>query len=147
MSTELSTNTAANETTLSIAQDMSTPNQFYFTGKLETKDDKKAFFNAIQNPDEQLRDHINERIDLVNIYIAPVMLESSEEPGVKVQCPRVVLFDADGTTYTCVSVGVYNALKGIVQTFGDPGEWDEPLPVQVKQISKGTNQLLTLKIC
>ena len=76
MNTELSTNVAANETTLSIAEDMSTANQFYFTGKLETKDDKKAFFNAVQNPDEQLRDHINEKIDLVNIYIAPVMLES-----------------------------------------------------------------------
>lgn len=145
MSTELTTAQAT--TQISIADDMAQANQFFFTGDLESKEDKKAFFNAIQNPDEQLRDHINKQIDLVNVYIAPVLLESSEEPGVKVQCPRIVLFGADGTSYTCVSVGVYNALKTIFQTFGDPKEWDgEPLTVEVKQISKGTNQLLTLKV-
>lgn len=142
---ELSTQVNTNQ--VSIAEDMAQTNQFYYTGSLETKDDKKAFFNAIQNPDEQLRDHINKKIDLVNVYIAPVLLESSEEPGVKVQCPRIVLFGADGTSYTCVSVGVYNSLKTLFQTFGDPGEWDEPITVEVKQVSRGTNQLLTLKVC
>lgn len=142
---ELSTQVNTNQ--ISIAEDMAQANQFYYTGSLETKDDKKAFFNAIQNPDEQLRDHINKKIDLVNVYIAPVLLESSEEPGVKVQCPRIVLFGADGTSYTCVSVGVYNSLKTLFQTFGDPGEWDEPITVEVKQVSRGTNQLLTLKVC
>lgn len=142
---ELSTQVNTNQ--VSIAEDMAQANQFYYTGSLETKDDKKAFFNAIQNPDEQLRDHINKKIDLVNVYIAPVLLESSEEPGVKVQCPRIVLFGADGTSYTCVSVGVYNSLKTLFQTFGDPGEWDEPITVEVKQVSRGTNQLLTLKVC
>lgn len=142
---ELSTQVNTNQ--VSIAEDMAQANQFYYTGSLETKDDKKAFFNAIQNPDEQLRVHINKKIDLVNVYIAPVLLESSEEPGVKVQCPRIVLFGADGTSYTCVSVGVYNSLKTLFQTFGDPGEWDEPITVEVKQVSRGTNQLLTLKVC
>lgn len=142
---ELSTQVNTNQ--VSIAEDMAQANQFYYTGSLETKDDKKAFFNAIQNPDEQLRDHINKKIELVNVYIAPVLLESSEEPGVKVQCPRIVLFGADGTSYTCVSVGVYNSLKTLFQTFGDPGEWDEPITVEVKQVSRGTNQLLTLKVC
>ena len=142
--TELATQ--ANNT-LSIADDMAQANQFFFTGSLETQNDKKAFFNAIQNPDKQLRDHINKTIDLVNVYVAPVMLESSEEPGVKVQCPRTVLFDADGTSYTCVSIGVYNSLRTLFQTFGDPGEWEEPITVEVKQVSRGTNQLLTLKVC
>lgn len=142
--TELATQA---NTTLSIADDMAQTNQFFFTGSLESQNDKKAFFNAIQNPDKQLRDHINKTIDLVNVYIAPVMLESSEEPGVKVQCPRIVLFDADGTSYTCVSIGVYNSLKTLFQTFGDPGEWEEPIMVEVKQVSRGTNQLLTLKVC
>lgn len=146
MSTNTELATQAN-TTVSIAEDMAQANQFFFTGSLETKDDKKAFFNAIQNPDKQLRDEINKKIDLVNVYIAPVMLESSEEPGVKVQCPRIVLFGADGTSYTCVSVGVYNSLKSLFQTFGDPGEWDEPITVEVKQVNRGTNQLLTLKVC
>lgn len=142
---ELSTQVNTNQ--VSIAEDMAQANQFYYTGSLETKDDKKAFFNAIQNPDEQLRDHINKKIEVVNVYVAPVLLESSEEPGVKVQCPRIVLFGADGTSYTCVSVGVYNSLKTLFQTFGDPGEWDEPITVEVKQVSRGTNQLLTLKVC
>lgn len=145
----MSTNELATQATntLSIADDMAQANQFFFTGSLETQNDKKAFFNAIQNPDKQLRDHINKTIDLVNVYIAPVMLESSEEPGVKVQCPRIVLFDADGTSYTCVSIGVYNSLRTLFQTFGDPGEWEEPITVEVKQVSRGTNQLLTLKVC
>ena len=142
---ELSTQVNTNQ--VSIAEDMAQANQFYYTGSLETKDDKKAFFNAIQNPDEQLRDHINKKIEVVNVYVAPVLLESSEEPGVQVQCPRIVLFGADGTSYTCVSVGVYNSLKTLFQTFGDPGEWDEPITVEVKQVSRGTNQLLTLKVC
>ena len=142
---ELSTQVNTNQ--VSTAEDMAQANQFYYTGSLETKDDKKAFFNAIQNPDEQLRDHINKKIEVVNVYVAPVLLESSEEPGVKVQCPRIVLFGADGTSYTCVSVGVYNSLKTLFQTFGDPGEWDEPITVEVKQVSRGTNQLLTLKVC
>lgn len=144
MSTELQNVTSQ---ALSLVDEIQQANQFFYSGGLETKDDKKAFFNAVQNPDEQLRDHINEKIEVVNIYIAPVELESTEEPGLKVQCPRIVLFGADGTTYSCVSIGVYNALRGIIQTFGMPDEWEEPLEIMVKQISKGANQLLTLKVC
>lgn len=142
MSTELTTSNAKAE----IVADLTAANAQYFSGNTDTKADKAALVNAIQNPDEQLRDHINEKIELVNIYIAPVECESQEVPGETVTCPRVILFAADGTTYSCVSKGVYNALKTIVQTFGEPSEWDEPLTVLCKQINKGDRALLTLKI-
>lgn len=145
-STELSTNVTPSTSGLSIIDDMRAQNAYYFSGSLDTVADKKAFYNATQNPDEQLKDHINETIDLVNIYVAPVELDSQEEPGAKVIAPRIVLFDADGTSYTCCSTGIYNSVRNIVQTFGEPKEWDEPITVQVKQISRGTNNVLTLKI-
>lgn len=129
-----------------VVDDITSGKAYYFSGELETKDEKKAFYNAVQNPDEQLRDHINETIELVNIYAAPVELDSQEEPGVKVTAPRIILFDADGTTFTCCSVGIYNSMKQIIQTFGYPQDWDEPIKVQVKQISRGANQILTLKV-
>lgn len=129
-----------------IVGDLTAQNAFYYSGSNETTADKAALVNAIQNPDKQLRDCVNIPFELVNIYIAPVEMESQEVPGEMVTCPRTILFAADGTTYSCVSTGVYNALKTIVQTFGEPSTWDEPLKVKPFLINKGDRSILSLKL-
>ena len=141
MSTELTTTTKA-----AIVEDLTANNGYYFSGSLESKADKAAFVNAVQNPDEQLKDHVNEKIEVVNVYVAPVECDSQDVPGEKVTCPRTVLFAADGTSYSCVSKGVYNALGNILQTFGQPEEWEEPLAVIPKLVNKGDRSMLTLKL-
>ena len=119
----------------------------FFTGSLDTQADKVAFFNATQNPDTQLKDHINEKIELVNFFCQEIECESQTEPGAKDKCPRIILFAADGTTYACVSFGVLSSLKNILNIFGSPATWDEPLTVIPKLINKGADRsVLTLKI-
>ena len=60
-------------------------------------------------------------------------------------CPRIVLIDDKGVAYVSVSLGIFGAVKKLIQVYGMP-TWSEPLPIIVKQKTKGVNTLLTLDV-
>ena len=117
-------------------------NVMYCSFAPETLSDKAKLYNAINNPDVQLSDHIGNVITMRDIIIQPVEI-TSEKDGSTVTAPRVTIIDTDGNSYSCTSIGVYNALRNIVRVFGRP-TWTEGLPVVVRQINRGSNRILTL---
>ena len=78
------------------------------------------------------------------MYVELIDLED-EDTHESVTAPRIVLVDTAGETYQAVSKGIFNALTRLIQTFGEP-TWEEGLPLLVRQISLGKNQMLTLEV-
>ena len=90
----------------------------YSSMECVTREDKVLFYNAVSSPEENLRDHINEVVNVKDIFVEVIELE--QDDGTVTQAPRIVLIDVDGVGYQCVSGGVLNALKRIIKIFGHP---------------------------
>lgn len=148
------TNTPAEEKAVVVAEEIGSGNAFvaafeqqngamlYCSRKAETPEEKAVIYNAINNPDVKLADHVNNVIVMRDIIVQSVNV-MNEKTGEPVAAPRVTIIDTDGNSYSCVSVGVYNALLNICGIFGRPS-WPDGLPVKVRQINRGSNRILTL---
>ena len=68
-----------------------------------------------------------------------------EITGQQIKAPRIVIIDDNGVGYTCVSIGIFSALKKIFQIFGVP-TYSKPLTVIPTQITRGANKILTLNL-
>jgi len=122
----------------------------------KTAAEKAKLFNAIQNPDEKLKDHVNEVINVKDVIVEMVTLEKKNQDGTPVvdddgeimttEAPRIILIDDTGKSFTCTSVGVFSALKRIFNIFGFPNEWEKPLKMRPKLINKKDRSMLNLEI-
>ena len=127
-----------------LAVDLTSAQAQFCSMKATTDTEKTKLFNAMNNPDKRLSDCINMTILTKDIYIEIVQC-TNEETGEVTSCPRIVIIDVDGVSYQCVSIGIFSALKKAIQVFGSP-TWKNGLPLEVKQISKGTKKMLTLNV-
>lgn len=111
-------------------------------------EDKKRLFKAMNNPEKRLADCINMTIKVQDIY-SEIVVIVDQNTGEMIKAPRIVLIDADGVGYQCVSKGIFSALKKLIAIFGAP-TWEGGLPLTVKQITKGsgknTRSLLTFDV-
>lgn len=112
------------------------------------KDDSRealvAMYNAINSPDHKLSDFIGKKLNIKDISIERVE-NMNEETGEMAANARVVLIDENGESYTCVSSGIYSAIKKLVAVFGEP-TWQPALPVEVQNLStKKGRKTMTLK--
>ena len=114
---------------------------------MQVTDEKSAsmLFKAMNQPDDSLGDHINETIDVTNIFIQPVPMANQETGEVNV-VPRIVLFDVEGKTYVTVSRGIYNALKNMCAIVGTPETWKAPVTIKVGQRQIKERRMLTLDV-
>lgn len=127
-----------------ISVDM-TSAQLAFSSLQATTDEEKAqLFNAINNPEKRLADCINMTIKAKDLFVEVVNC-TNEETGEVTACPRIVIIDDKGIAYQAVSLGIYSALKKVIQIFGTP-TWAKPIALEVKQVTKGTRKMLTLNI-
>lgn len=110
----------------------------------ETPKEKALLFKGMNNPDKRIGECINEVIMAKDVFCETVTCTNQQTGEVDV-CPRVVIFDAEGKAYQAVSMGVYSALKKVIQVFGMP-TWDDPIPLKVRQITKGERKLLTFDV-
>lgn len=128
----------------SIVADMTSAQTQFCSMKAESKEEKAALYNAMNNPDKRIGDCINMTIAARDLYIEVVNC-TNEETGEVTACPRIVIIDDKGVSYQAVSIGIYSALKKVIQVFGVP-TWDEPVRLEVKQITKGSRKMLTLNV-
>ena len=105
---------------------------------------KAIVFNAANNPDHKVKDFVNKTINVKDIY-AEIIEIANEETGEITKVPRIVLIDAAGLAYECVSVGMYSAIRKLVAIYGAP-TWEPPLTVTVKQKSVGKGSMYTLQM-
>ena len=119
-----------------------------------TNDGKRGtaikIYNAINNAEEQLAEHINEVIEVVNVVAHPVEL-IDEESGEIFTALRTILITKDGTSYSAVSSGITNSLARIFALIGKPdgGAWEkEPVKMKVKQVQtrNGNNKVNTIEL-
>lgn len=109
-----------------------------------TPAEKANLFKAMNNPDKRIGDCINMTINAKDLFCEVVNC-NNQQTGEVTACPRIVIIDDNGVGYQAVSLGVYSAIKKIIQVFGAP-TWAEPLPLVVKQITKGERKLLTFDV-
>jgi hypothetical protein len=124
--------------------DLTTAKQAFCSLSAETPEQKKQLFNTMNNPDKRLADMIGETIKAKDIYVEVVQC-TNKETGELTNQPRIVVIDEKGVSYQCVSIGIYSAIKKLINVYGVP-TWETPLPIKVKQISKDTKKILTLAI-
>ena len=115
---------------------------FYCSFAPSTDAGRRELYNAMNNADVQLADHIGQTIVMRDIIIEPVEM-TDENTGEIKTCPRCIIIDVDGNSYTSISVGIYNALRRLCTVFGMP-TWANGLPVKVRQITRGARRLFTL---
>ena len=115
---------------------------FYCSFAPSTDAGRRELYNAMNNADVQLADHIGQTIVMRDIIIEPVEMTDENSGEIKT-CPRCIIIDVDGNSYTSISVGIYNALRRLCTVFGMP-TWANGLPVIVRQITRGARRLFTL---
>lgn len=111
-----------------------------------TRASKIKIYNALNTQGEQLSDHINEELEIVDISAHTIMVVDNST-GELTQTLRTVLIAKDGTTYQAVSNGVISSLQKIFAIVGFPSWVDEP--VIVKPVNVKTNngfKVLTLEL-
>lgn len=108
-----------------------------------TPEEKAQLFNLMNAPQHRLSDMINMTIEVTDIFVETV--QCANKDGEIILTPRIVLIDKNGEGYQCVSMGIYGALKKLFSIYGTP-HWEEPLPLTVKQVTKGDYKILTLAV-
>lgn len=116
----------------------------YCSIKGDSREALVAMYNAINSPDHKLSDFVGKKLNIKDISIERVE-NMNDETGDMVANARVVLIDENGESYTCVSSGIYSAIKKLVAVFGEP-TWEPALPVEIQNLStKKGRKTMTLK--
>lgn len=105
--------------------------------------DRKAavdFYNAVSNPTGKLKEHVNEILEMAHVSIEVVELKTGE------LAPRIIIVTADGHSYQCVSIGVYQSLKRIFALFGTPDIWVKPLKIKTVLTSTAKGQVMSIQL-
>lgn len=119
--------------------DMTTANNIYCTLIAETVEQKKNLFNMTSNPKHKVSDMINKKIKLKDVYMEEIFL-TDEETGEVSQGIRIILIDDKQEGYVCVSKGIKNSLQKLFSIFGTPNNWENPIEIEVKQLSIGKDK-------
>lgn len=125
--------------------DLTNTHASYCSLSVKTKQDKARLYNATNGNAKRIADMINTQISVKDVFVESVQCTNTTTGEVKT-CPRIVLIDSNLNGYQCVSVGVYSAIAKIFNIYGTPDQWEEPIKVMIKQISKGDRKMLTLEI-
>ncbi len=112
-----------------------------------TDEEKKKLFNTLESCDVLLNDCVGNEIAIKDIYIEERNVIDEETGELRTKY-RTILFDENGQTYATGAYGIYNVLKKIVQIYGTPDLWQEPLKVKVakKPIGNGKQSLTLILI-
>ena len=115
-----------------------------------TRASKIRIFNAVNNANESIADHIGEVLEVVDVVAHPVELVD-ENTGEVVDALRTVLIDKTGKSYVAVSQGIASAISKVFSIVGMPdgGAWvKEPVKMKIKQVNtrNGMNKVLTIEL-
>lgn len=130
--------------------DLTTKKTMFCSVKAETQDEKIALYNAVQNPTKRISECANLEINVKNIICETVLCrvkdkQTGAETGEVTECPRIILIDDKGVSYTSVSYGIFSSVKMLISIFGVP-TWNKPIKVIPTEIHKNEKRILTLKL-
>ena len=111
----------------------------------ESPEERAKLYRAMTNPDKRIADCINQSFELADVYVELVDM-TQEDTGEVRKVPRVVMFAADGVTYSATSQGIYNAIQRLSMVYGAPSWRENPIPVVVRQIQMAQKRFYTLDV-
>lgn len=121
-------------------------NKCYTSMRLATREDKKQFFNAVQNAKHKLSEFINQKIEFVNVYMQLTELKNDNDDTTHTAV-KTVLITPDGKGIYTTSNGVANSLYQMFSIFGTPDTWDgEIMTVYVRQIETKNGRTFILEV-
>ena len=123
---------------LDLTADLSTGNAGYCSMQAADDEDRVKLYNACSSP-LSVADMINKQIRLRHIFVEVIQV-MSEQSGELVYVPRVILIDEKGVGYQAVSIGMYNSVKRLIATFGDPSTWTKAHTVEIANVSLKNGQ-------
>lgn len=129
-----------------IAKQSDVQSKAFCSVKAETRAEKIKLFNALKECDFKLNDVVGSKINIKDVFYQEYVKEDKETGDIRTG-HRTIIFGDDGKTYVTASNYLYNTLRQIINVFGSPAEWDEPLMVEVvKQSMKDGKSSLSLKL-
>ena len=137
MNNELLKNDMATPNSLSIL--MNPNDEFYCSIEDNgSRQSKIAIYNAINNVDDEVANHINETFEIVDVAAHHVTI-IDETTGEEINAVRVILIDKNGVSYSATSQGIFNSLTKIFGIVGMPSWKDEPVKMKFKQVKTRNN--------
>lgn len=118
---------------------------------------KVKLYNAINSPDQRLKDIVNMPINIKDVIVRKVSLSEKVERANTDENDdagdfrgsregfRVIILDTEGKSYTATSTGIYNSICTLRNVFGTL-HFEEGLKVAVKNIKTKNGDTLTLSI-
>lgn len=108
--------------------------------------ERVALFNALEQCDVRLNDEVGSEIDIKDVYI-----QEYEKPDTNTgelrKAHRTILFDVNGKTHVTSSNYFYVSMAKIMDVFGTPDQWDQPIRIKVvKKSVQNNRQALSLQI-
>lgn len=116
--------------------------EFVTTLDTSTDEGQAMLYGAVSEA-LPLADHLGATIELVG-YTAQIV-EFNNEDGEKQEGIRLILTDASGTSFSCMSDGIMKAIKTLVGVYGAPSDWTSPKRVKAVEEGKKPRAYLTLK--
>lgn len=119
---------------VSISEDITTASeQMFCSVRADDKEGKVIVYNALNAPTGRLAEMIGKIIRVRDVIADNAVVYN--DAGIPVDTVRVILITDEGKSYTCVSVGIYNAIKKLIGVFGLP-TWEDPIALEVKQLTR-----------
>lgn len=115
----------------------------YTSFKPKNTEERKQLFNALEKCDEKLNDVIGKSIKVKNIVINEYPRKDKETGDPMSNGHRTILFDDEGKTYVTASNYFFIAIAKLLNTFGEPDTWEEPMEIKIvkKPVKNGLQAL------
>ena len=99
----------------------------------ETVAEKATLYNALNSTGEKLGDYVDDTVTVSNIILQGATL-TDEETGELVKTARLILVGPEGQIYKSTSRGMVRAAIQLLQVFGTPDQWGQPLNIQIERV-------------
>lgn len=99
----------------------------------ETVAEKAILYNALNSTGVKLKDYVGDTFTVSNIILQGITL-TDEETGELVKTARLILVGPEGQIYKSTSRGMVRAAIQLMQVFGTPNEWGQPLNIQIERV-------------
>lgn len=104
---------------------------------------RKKLYNALNGDSQKIGDFIGKQI-VVKDVVAETATFVDEESGEVDETVKITLIDVFGVAYVAYSKGIFRSIKRLFGAFGTPDMWEEPITVEVKQVTRGKFKSLAL---
>ena len=99
----------------------------------ESVAEKAVLYNALNSAGEKLSDYVGNTITVSNIILQGSTF-TDEETGEIQKFTRLIMVGDEGQIYKTTSRGLVRAAVQLMQVFGTPNEWGQPLNIQIERV-------------